>query len=37
MNMAKNLVEGLKILGLIAAIALVLWTMPEQAVMITGH
>ena len=37
MNMAKNIVEGLKILGLILAIALVLWTMPDQAVVIAGR
>ena len=37
MNLAKNFVEGLKIAGLIAAIALVLWTMPEQTALLTGQ
>lgn len=31
MAISRLLVEGLKIFGLVLAVALVLWTMPEQA------
>ncbi len=34
MNMTKGFAEGLKILGLLTAIAIVLWTMPEYASML---
>ena len=37
MNLTKSVVESLKIVGLIAAIALVLWTMPDETMMIVGH
>lgn len=37
MNLTKSVLESLKIIGLILAIALVLWTMPDQTVMIVGN
>lgn len=32
MNWIKSLQEGLKLLGLLAMIAVIIWTMPEMAI-----